>query len=168
MPFTYYVATKDSKVYQVNNVTAITIASPLISNGTYRDQPPVVVGGASGMLGTAADASVAGGVNPSVTLTAGISAQATAASSVEQDDAYAHVAPRYKNSPIGFLFLTTTAGIATAPTGSTFSTTPPTVPAGNFGIVNCDCVFLLDEVTGCFNAPPQGWTPTESIITSNP
>lgn len=163
MPFTYYVATKDSKVWQINNVTAITVASPLVSNGTYRDNPPVVVGGAAGALGASASASVAGGVSPTVNTTAGVSAEAIGESSVVEDDAYAHVAPRFLNSPIGMVFFTTTAGIATAPTSSTFTTTPPST---DFYVVECDCNFMLDEVIGWFNAPPVGLTPQRSIVTA--
>lgn len=167
MPFTYYIATKDAKVYQINNVTAITIATPLVSNGTYRDSPPATSGGGAGALGADASVSVSGGVDPIVTLDGILNtAVATAASSIEQDDTFVHVAPRYLNSPIGFVFFTTTAGIATAPTGTTFSTTPPTTPGGNFSVVDCDCAFLLDEIVGWYNAPPQGWAPTRSIVTA--
>jgi hypothetical protein len=162
MPFTYYVATKDAKVYQINNVEAITVASPMVSNGTYRDQPPVVVGGAAGAKGADASASVAGGVNPTVTF--GVDdVEATADSSVEQDDAYAHVAPRFLNSPLGIVFFTTAAGISTAPTNSTFTTTAPTT---HFYVVDADCFFMLDEVVGVFNSPVQGWDPKRSIITN--
>lgn len=163
MPFTYYVTMKNGKTFQVNNVESITIATPLISNGTYRDSPPVVVGGAAGALGADASASVAGGVSPTVTLSAGISAQAVGASSVAQDDSYTHVVPRFLNSPLGMVFITTSAGIATAPTNATFSTA---APGANFDVVDCDCIFPLDELLGIYNSPPQGFSPNRSIITS--
>lgn len=164
MPFTYYVATKDAKVYQINNVETITVGSPMVSDGTYRDNPPVVVGGAAGAFGADGSASVAGGVSPTVTFdTVSDTVEAVGASSVLQDDAYAHVAPRFLNSPVGFIFFTTTAAIATAPDNTTFTTTAPTT---NFYTYNVDCIFLLDEVIGVFNAPPQGFSPTRSIVTS--
>jgi hypothetical protein len=166
MPFTYFVTMKNGKTFQCNNVTAITIATPLVSNGTYRDEPSVVVGGAAGALGPAAEASVAGGVAPSVTLTAGISAEASADSSVVQSDSYTHIVPRYLNSPLGLVFITTDAGIATAPTNASFSTTPPTVPAGFFSGVDGDCLFPLEEILGIYNAAPQGFAPNRSIITN--
>lgn len=138
-----------------------------MANGTYRDEPSVVVGGAAGALGADASASVAGGVNPSVTLTAGISAEATADSSVVEADSYQHVEPRYMFSPIALLFITTDAGIATAPTGATFPTDPPTLtPPDTFNVVECDCLFPLEEVLGVYNASPQGFSPTRSIITN--
>lgn len=162
MPFTYYVATKDSKVYQINDVTAITIGSPLISNGTYRDSPPVVVGGAAGALGADASASVSGGVNPQIAVGAS-QAEATGDSSVSQDDAYTHVEPRYLNAPIGYVFFTTSAGIAPEPGDNSFTTSAPTT---DFYVYECDCFFVLDEVVGVFNAPPAGFSPTRSIITA--
>lgn len=162
MPFTYYVATKDSKVYQINDVTAITIGSPLVSNGTFRDQVPVVVGGAAIARGTDASASVSGGVNP--TVTSGISeVQVQADSSVVQDDTYTHVAPRFLHSPIGYVFFTTSAGIATAPTNSSFTITPPST---DFYVYDVDCFFFLDEIIGVFNAAPPGFSPTRSIVTA--
>lgn len=172
MPFTYYVYLKTSRTpVQVNNVTAITIASPLIGNGTYRDEPPIVVGGGSITRGPEAtvsiSASIAGGVSPT-TLGGTGDVSVTGDSSVLQSDSYLHTAPRFMFSPVGMVFFTTSSGIAGAPTGSTFSTTAPTVPAGNFGIVACDVVFKLDEVVGWSNTAPQGFSPTESIITSNP
>lgn len=164
MPFTYYVASKDAKIYQINNVESITIGSPLVSNGTYRDNPPVVPGGAAGALGAAASASVAGGVAPTVTLDGILgTAEASGESSVIQDDAYAHIAPRFLNAPIGYVFFTTSAGISTAPTNSSFTTTPPST---DFYVYEADCFFFLDEIIGVFNAPPQGWTPTRSIVTA--
>lgn len=166
MPFTYYVATKDAKVYQINNVEAITIGSPMVSNGTYRDNPPVVVGGGAAAFGASASASVAGGVNPTIALTTASSPESievTADSSVVQDDAYTHVEPRFLNAPIGYVFFTTSAGIATAPTSNSFTTTPPST---DFYVYDVDCFFFLDELIGVFNAPPQGWSPTRSIVTS--
>lgn len=155
MPFTYYVATKDNKVYQIDNVTAITISSPLISNGLYRDSPPVVVGGASAIIG-ATVLSVVGG--SSQTIGSGTDS-IVAPSSVIQDDAFTHVVPRYENGPVGIVFFTTTNGIAPTPTGASFTTTPPTVPAGNFYVVATDCFWMLDEIQGVFNKAPQGWVP---------
>jgi hypothetical protein len=164
MPFTYYVATKDAKVYQVNNVTAITIGSPMVSNGTYRDNPPVVVGGAAGSFGADGSASVAGGVSPTVTFdTVSDTVEASGASSVVEDDGYTHVAPRFLNSPVGYLFLTTDAGIATAPTSNSFTTTAPST---DFYVYDVDCFFLLDEVIGVFNAAPPGWQNQRSIVTN--
>jgi hypothetical protein len=165
MPFTYYVATKDAKVYQINNVEKITIGSPMVANGTYRDQNAVVVGGGAGALGADASASVAGGVQPQVTLDSVLgTAQATGDSSILQDDTFNHIAPRFLYAPIGYVFFTTSAGIATAPTNTSFTITPPPT---DFYVYDVDCFFLLEEVVGVFNAPPPGFSPTKSIVTSN-
>lgn len=170
MPFTYYVYLKTSRTpVQVNNVTAITIASPLVANGTYRDEPPIVVGGAGAAVMDSTNttgtltSSIAGGVEPTVTIGA-TDNQLTliGKSSVLQSDSYLHTAPRFLFSPIALVFFTTSNAIAATPTGSSFSTTSPTVPGGNFGIVACDVVFKLDEVIGWTDTSPQGFSPTSS------
>ncbi len=134
--YTRFVVLQNSRVYQVNNVTAIAIASPSVINGTYRDQPPTVVGGA-GVKDTTSLV-VAGGVTPVVTPPGGYTGTTIVIpSSTAQDDQYAHVAPRDYTSKIAYFVFTTTTGLSTY-----------------------DCLFLLSEVVGIFNAAPPGYPST--------
>lgn len=141
---TRYVRLKAGGVDQVNNVTGIAISSPTVINGTFRDTPPVVVGGAAAgaAIGTSAEISiqVAGGVSP--TSTSGTAtgppvtatASASGDSSVLQDDHFTHTAPRSLSEPIALWVFTTDDGLATY-----------------------DVVYLFDEVIGITNVAPQGW-----------
>ncbi len=141
-PVTRYVVLLNSKVYQVNNVVSTAISSVTVTDGTYRDQPPVVVGGAaisSDPSNTQViSASIAGGAMVSTTVV-GSSVEALGTSSVVEDDTYTHVAPRDYIAKVALLVFTTSDGITTY-----------------------DCFFKLAEVAGVFNAAPQGWSPTQS------
>ena len=153
MPVTRYVELDTGVVRQINNVTAIDLVTVSVVNGTYRDSPPVVVGGAggvgaeeyipsSGTTGSTAIPSfgIAGGMNPQVT-TSGLTGfiTATGASSVLQDDQYTHTSPRSLTTPTAFWKFTTSDGITTY-----------------------DCFFLFTAVLGVTNSPPPGFIPTES------
>lgn len=138
MAKTRYVALLTGKVYQINNVTAITISSPSVTDGTYRDSPPTVVGGAAAGNSAVAAISVAGGTTQT---TGGLSPSTviTAPASVVQDDTFTHTAPRDYVAKVALLVITTSDGIATY-----------------------DCFFKFAEVAGVFNAPPPGWVVTAS------
>lgn len=128
---TRYVALLTGKVYQINNVTAIAISSPSVTDGTYRDSPPTVVGGAAAFDASPV-LSVAGGTTQ--TIGGGPSVSITADASVVQDDQFTHTAPRDYTSKVALLVFTTSDGIATY-----------------------DCFFKLAEVAGVFNSAPPGW-----------
>lgn len=155
---TRYVRLKNGKVDQVNNVVSISYATLDVVDGTYRDSPPVIVGGASAAASSyttspntpsagltevinlsPVSAQVSGGVNPVSSATGVATATASGASSVLQDDAYLHVAPRPKTTPCALLVITTDDGIATY-----------------------DCIWKWNEVISVTNAPPPGWVVTES------
>ncbi len=157
----YYVHLEDGGVVEVQNVTAITIASPMLGNGTYRDAAAVVTGGASAVASTTGplSATIAGGTNPTAQAVSGNSATASGGTSVEQWDSFTHVAPRFLFGPIALIFFTTTNFPATTPTGASFTTTTPTVPAGNFAAVTTDVIFKWDEIVGYTNVPPPGFSP---------
>lgn len=144
MPVTRYVITKDTNIYQINNITAIDLVSDDVTNGVYRDEPPIVVGGAGaiGLPTTIADNTspmvVAGGVSQTVTKSTNM-IDITGDSSVLQSDSYTHEPPRDLITPTAFWKFTTSDGIATY-----------------------DCMFLFSETVGIFNAPPPGWIVTES------
>jgi hypothetical protein len=154
----------NGKVSQVNNVLEITFASPLIAEGHYRDEPPVVVGGASvaGISGgSVLNARIAGGVNPT-TSAVSVSAQVNAkgASSTLQDDNFLHTPLRFIWAPMSLVFFRTWNGLtATNPDGTTFALARPTL---DFEVFNVDCVFDWGEDCSIFNAAPPGWSVGES------
>lgn len=153
MAVTRYVELDTGVVRQINNITTIDLVTVSVVNGTYRDSPPVVVGGAGGAgfvvydpvdeAATTASTSfsIAGGVNPQVTVSPSMDYYITAegASTVLQDDNYTHTAPRSLTTPTAFWKFTTTDGITTY-----------------------DCFFLFNSVVGVFNAPPGGFLVTDS------
>lgn len=165
---TRWFLSSSGRVFQINNVEKITFGSPLIAQGTYRDSPPVISGGAAVVeAGSSADpqsTSVAGGTTQTVT------DQTTyfdivAPSSVVEDDAFTHLAPRYLFSPFPMVFFETTDAISTNPTGTSFSTEPPDVPpttGGHFEVFDGDCCFPWNEDCGIFNVAPPGWSVGQS------
>lgn len=161
--FTYYFRDTNGRISQINGVTKITFATPLIADGWYRDKPPIVVGGAaasaSGGVFTDIElqAVIAGGVQPTST---GGTVTATGASSVLQDDDYTHAELRFIWAPVPLVFFKTVNAItASNPDDSTFSKTRP---VGTFDSFDADCIFSWGEDCAIFNAPPQGWEKTES------
>lgn len=160
--YTYYFRDSNGRVSQINGVTKITIATPLVANGYYRDSPPVVVGGAAAASPSdQANISVAGGTTQIITNPAGTVAQnIVAPSSVIQDDAFTHTDLRFIWSPIPLIFFKTVNAITPAnPDDTTFSKTRP---VGTFDTFDVDCFFWLNEDCAVFNAPPQGFAKTDS------
>lgn len=154
MSLNYYVHFDDGTVVQVGGVTDVTIVSPLVGNGTYRDEPPIVAGGASAVatpaVGDPVAISVAGGSSQTVN---GSTDYILAPSSVLQSDSFAHVDLRFKFGPIAMIFFTTENGMT--PT----TTFPMARPVTNFNVVTADCFFMLDDVRGVSNVAPPGFTP---------
>ncbi len=156
----------NGKISQINKVVEITFATPSVANSYYRDKPPIVVGGAAISNGpgvavnTAAVAAIAGGVDPQVAVTAGVSMQATGASSVLQDDDFLHVALRFIWAPIPLVFFRTTDDLIVANPDST--SFPLARPVTDFEAFNVDCVFSWSEDCGIFNVAPPGWSVGES------
>ena len=159
--FTYYFRDSNGRISQINGVTQITVATPLVAQGFYRDSPPVVVGGASSTGGAGQIVSVAGGSSQTVANPAGtVPLNIVAPSSVLQDDAFTHTDLRFIWFPIPLIFFKTTNAITSAnPDDTTFSKTRP---IGNFDTFDVDCMFWMNEDCAVFNSPPQGWEKTES------
>jgi len=160
-PQTFYFLANSGKIYQINNVVLITFASPLLANGTYRDDPPVIPGGgavalAETTLGSTINAQLGGGMEPVVaTSSGGVEyVYVTGKSSVLQSDSFAHVAPRNLFEPMSMVFFETSWGGASNPIGTTF---PIAAPATNFAVFDVDCAFPWTKNCGIFNAAPQGW-----------
>lgn len=151
----YYVRYINGQVEEVIDVVAITIGSPLIANGYYRDTPPPVVGAAAAFFGLGDAATISGGVN--ITASAGVTDSLIGGSSIDQDDRYAHVDLRFVFSPIACVFFTTENFPATEPTGSSF---PMARPVTNFAVVEADCLFKWDEIKGWTNTAPPGFPVT--------
>lgn len=140
---TRYVVLETGRIFQINNVTGITISSPSVTDGTYRDSPPVIGGTGAFMESVShAVATIVGGVTPAA---AAFNASALTGvtllspSSVAEDDSYKHVAPRDLIAKVALLLFATSDELTTY-----------------------DCFFKLAEVSGCFNAPPPGWIVTQS------
>jgi hypothetical protein len=166
---------------QINGVTDVVVASPLVARGTTRDKPPVIAGGAAVTIavpgdidgtgvveGISASAQISGGVSPTVDTSdlASGAISATGASSVEQDDDYTHEPLRYVFGPEPVVFFkTSVAGSPNLPDDTTFSTDRPPVPTkadlnsgGFFPVFEGDCFFPWTKNCGVTNTPPQGWT----------
>lgn len=157
----YFVILDDGTVTQVAGVITVTIISPLVADGTYRDSPPVVTGGAFAaspdIAGSqAVSGQIAGGVDPTVTIGASPNTlEIIGASSVAEDDAYTHEPLRFKFGPVPLIhFYTENAVIPATPVDADF---PMALPTTNFRVVKADCFFFMDEVRGVTNVPPPGF-----------
>lgn len=149
----YFVTLENGTVVQIGGVTAITIISPLVANGTYRDTPPPL-GGAAAVNFTSSLATLTGGAD--VTTTGTIESSVIGQSSIKEDDRYAHVDLRFAFGPIAFVSFTTENAVAPEPVEADF---PMARPATNFKVVVGDCLWKLDEVKGWSNVPPPGMVP---------
>lgn len=149
----------NGRISQIDRVTQITIATPLIANGYYRDSPPIVNGGA-GVLEqtfTGQSVAVAGGSTQTITDVGGTAIKIVAPSSVLQDDAFTHTDLRFIWSPVPLVFFKTADALtASNPDDSTFSKTRP---IGTFDTFDVDCVFYFNEDCEIFNSAPPGWEP---------
>lgn len=160
MPSTRWFKDDNGKIYQIDNVVQITIASPLIARGTFRDSPPVVPA-AAGVI-VAADSTtliVPGGVTPAIAFDPAVAVEpftVNSPSSIAQDDAFAHVDLRFVFGPEPMIFFETSDALATNPDSSTFSKTRP---ATDFEAFDVDCCFGWTPDCGVFNSPPPGWAP---------
>ncbi len=156
--FTYYFRDSNGRVSQINGVTKITVATPLVAQGFYRDSPPVVVGGAA--AANKADTfsmAISGGVIQTIV---GLTDYILGPSSTAQDESYTHTDLRFIWFPVPLIFFKTVNAITSAnPDDTTFSKTRP---IGTFDTFDADCMFWFNEDCGLFNAPPQGFQKTES------
>jgi hypothetical protein len=147
----YFVTLENGTVVQVGGVTKITIISPLVANGTYRDTPPPVTGSAAGSTGSSV-ATINGGVD--ITFSGAFVDTLIGNSSIDEDDRYAHVDLRFVFGPIAFVSFTTENVIASVPVEADF---PMARPTTNFKVVEADCLWKLDEVKGWSNIEPPGF-----------
>lgn len=148
----YFVTLENGTVVQVGGVTAITIISPLVANGTFRDTPPPVVASAVVMFAGADVATLTGGAD--VTTTGTVDKSVISNSSIKVDDRYAHVDLRFAFGPIAFVSFTTENAIAPEPVEADF---PMARPTTDFKVVVADCLWKLEEVKGWSNVPPPGF-----------
>lgn len=149
----YFVTLENGTVVQIGGVTKVTIISPLVANGTYRDTPPPVIASAVVMFAGADAATLTGGAD--VTTTGTVDKSVIGQSSIKEDDRYAHVDLRFVFGPIAFISFTTENAIAPEPVEADF---PMARPTTNFKVVEADCLWKLDEVKGFTNVPPPGFT----------
>lgn len=155
----------NGKVSQINNVSKITFGSPLVANSYYRDKPPIIVGGAAGLLGASGQIAIAGGTDPQVTLGAG-TITIEGDSSVLQDDDFTHEPLRFIWAPTPMVFFAIVDGTApTNPDTTTFPIDRPedrTAPKDTFDTFDVDCVFAWGEDCAIFNVAPPGWSVGDS------
>ncbi len=163
---------------QINGVTDIVVATPLVGRGTYRNSPPVTPAAGGGAIVAVADGStiptvamqIAGGVTPTVTPVIGsplVAAYVTVSSpsSIENDDDYNGEVLHYVFGPEPMIFFkTSVTGSPSSPDASTFPTDRPDVPTkddltsgGHFPVITGDCFFPWTKNCGVTNTPPQGW-----------